>query len=124
MSVPSHTILCVDDETLILSALKRVFQQTDYQVVIASSGKEALEIMQSLTVDLIISDMRMPEMSGVELLSEVTQKWPQVKQILLTAYSEMDAVRKVKKQARLFAMVDKPWEKNDLLGTVAKALQD
>ncbi len=119
----TNTILCVDDEESVLSALKRVFRKTDYNVVIARSAKEAMKILESYEIDLIISDMRMPEVSGGELLLDVTKLWPKVIQILLTGYSEMDAVKMVEEDANIYAMLDKPWDNEKLINTVNEAFK-
>src|SRR3990167_10420533 len=83
-----ETILCVDDEPNILSALRRLFRSAGFQVRTAVGGAAGLELLESETVDLVISDMRMPEMDGAEVLQQVRQRWPDTVRLLLTGYSE------------------------------------
>src|SRR3990172_1277788 len=87
----SATLLLVDDETNILSSLKRLFRPQGYRIFTAESGAQGLEIMARETVDLVISDMRMPEMNGAQFLERVREKWPETVRILLTRYSEISA---------------------------------
>ena len=69
MSTNSHSILCVDDEKNILNSLRRLLRQENYNLLTASSGAEGLKLLEETHVQLVISDQRMPEMSGVEFLS-------------------------------------------------------
>ena len=92
------TLLFVDDEANILSSLKRLFRPFGYRIFTAEGGAQALEIMERESVDLVISDMRMPEMNGAQFLEKVNEKWPETVRILLTGYSEIsstiDAINK------------------------------
>ena len=82
-------ILCVDDEQPILLSLKRVFRRSKHEVSIANSAAEALEFLEENEVDVVISDMRMPEMDGNRFLSEVAERWPNTMRMLLTGYSDI-----------------------------------
>ena len=77
------TLLLVDDEVSILNALKRIFQAEGYDVNTASSGPEGLKILEQNPTDIIISDMRMPVMSGAEFFRIAAERWPTTKRILL-----------------------------------------
>ncbi|MCE1186517.1 MAG: response regulator, partial [Rhodocyclales bacterium] len=81
---PPFTILCVDDEANILSALRRLFRPQGYTVHVANGGAEGLELLTREHVDLVISDMRMPVMDGARFLSEVRQRYPDTVRLLLT----------------------------------------
>ena len=85
------TVLCVDDEPSILSALKRVLRSEDCKVLQAGSGTEALALLEQHPVDVVVSDMRMPGMDGAELLAQVRARWPTTSRILLTGYADMKA---------------------------------
>ena len=85
------TLLLIDDEVNILSSLKRLFRPLGYNILTAESGKDALTLLQSETVDLVISDMRMPQMSGAEVLEQIRRQWPDVVRILLTGYSDLNS---------------------------------
>lgn len=121
-SIP--TILCVDDEHAVLSSLRRVFHRKDYRIVTALSGTEALTILESQPVDVMITDMRMSHMQGDELLTLVVERWPEMKRILLTGYSDHKAIESVEKNADLFCKLEKPWDDGQLQQLVARAIDE
>ena len=82
------TVLCVDDEANILNALRRLLRPHGYRVLTAGSGAEALAMLQTNAVDLVLSDMRMPEMDGARFLEQVKAGWPDAARILLTGYAD------------------------------------
>ncbi|OQA34816.1 MAG: Cyclic di-GMP phosphodiesterase response regulator RpfG [Betaproteobacteria bacterium ADurb.Bin341] len=116
-------ILCVDDEPNILAALRRLFRQAGFQVLVAGGGAEALQILEAEAVDLVISDMRMPGMNGAEFLHEVRQRWPERMRILMTGQSDMASTIDAINRGEIFRYVPKPWDDGDLLLTVRDALQ-
>lgn len=115
-------VLFVDDEANILSALKRLFRPQGYVIYIADSGAAALAMLEKEHVDLIVSDMRMPEMNGAQLLEQVRNRWPDTVRILLTGYSEMSATVDAINKGGIYRYIAKPWEENDLTMTVRNAL--
>ena len=117
------TILFVDDEANILSSLKRLFRPQGYRIFTAESGAQGLEIMAHETVDLVISDMRMPEMNGAQFLEKVREKWPETVRILLTGYAEIGATIEAINKGRIYRYISKPWEDNDITLIVKHALQ-
>ncbi len=116
-------LLCVDDEPNILSALRRVFRPRGYQVLVAQGGAEGLSILEKHPVDVVISDMRMPEMNGAEFLSRVAEGWPRVMRLLLTGYAEMDAAIKAINAGHIYGYYNKPWEEMELRLGVENALK-
>jgi CheY-like chemotaxis protein len=76
ISPPGRTILCVDDEPFILTALQRLLRTSGHKVLTADSGEAALVLMGTESIDLLISDMRMPVMSGADLMQKVRARWP------------------------------------------------
>ena len=116
------TLLCVDDEPGILAALSRVFDRHRYRVLTAGSGREALDILQREPVDLILSDVRMPEMDGIEFLERARDGWPDVVRLLLTGHPDIDTIAAVNRGG-IFRYVAKPWVEEDLLSTVRHALE-
>lgn len=116
------TVLCVDDEPNILAALRRVLRQPDWRVLTAGSGREALALMDQAPVDLVISDMRMPEMDGAELLAQVQARWPGVLRILLTGQADLRDTIAAINRGGIFRYLHKPWEESDLLATVRQAM--
>lgn len=121
MDIP--TILCVDDDVSVLNGLRRMLRNKGYEILFADSGTEALKILAQTTVSLIISDMRMPEMSGETFLKTVTDRWPKIVQILFTAYAELDAVEQVKLKANVYRLVNKTVDREELLDIVQQALK-
>lgn len=117
------TLLLVDDEANILASLRRLFRPRGYTVLTAESGAAALTLLEQQTIDLVISDMRMPHMSGAELLASIAQRWPQTVRILLTGYSEISSTIAAINEGSIYKYIAKPWEDNDLLQTVDRALE-
>lgn len=116
-------ILFVDDETQILRSITRLFMDTEYEVLTAESGAEALDILESEQVDVIVSDMKMPKMTGYELLSQVKKRFPNIVRIILSGFSDerivFDALQK--NIAKLYIL--KPWENTVLINTIEKVFQ-
>ena len=83
------TVLFVDDESSILSSLRRLFRPQGYRILLAESGAAGLEVLRKEPVDLVISDMRMPVMDGAQFLEQVRAGWPSVIRILLTGYADI-----------------------------------
>lgn len=117
------TILCVDDEQNILSSLRRLLRPQGYKVLTAEGGQQGLEILEREQVDLVISDMRMPHMSGAEFLEQVSKRWPATVRILLTGYADLDSTIAAVNQGGIYRYVSKPWEENDLRMTVQHGLE-
>lgn len=116
-------ILIVDDEVQILKALIRLFMDTDYDIVAANSGEEALKILEQQQFNMIISDMKMPYMDGYELLKRVKELYPKTVRIILSGYSDEKVVFHAlqKNIARLY--VFKPWKNEELIQVVSQLLQ-
>jgi len=118
----SHTILLVDDEPKMRDVLGATLADLGYRPLVASSGPEALEILEREEIDLILSDLRMPKMSGRELLLEVKRRHPNLPVVFITAYSSVkDAVQAIKEGA--FDYIGKPFEIEELDATLVNALR-
>jgi len=115
-------ILIIDDEASVLSTLKRLFRNKPYEVFSALSAEEGLTLLKDQSVDLIISDMRMPHMDGAEFLSIVKDRYPLTERILLTGYSDMDSTIKAINDGGIFGYLSKPWDVDQLLSLVENAL--
>ncbi|NRY63737.1 HDOD domain-containing protein [Clostridium beijerinckii] len=109
----SKSILFVDDEKSILNSIRREFFDSPYDVYIANGGREALDILEKNHIDLIVSDMRMPEMDGYELLKRVKLLYPEVTRLILSGFTDEKTVFKsiYNNLAKLF--ITKPWKKDD-----------
>lgn len=118
------SILCVDDEVNILSSMRRLFRPKGYRVLIAESAQEALMELEAShgAIDLVISDMRMPNMDGAVFLTEVYKKYPQIMRILLTGYADMQSTINAINQAHIYRYISKPWNEAELLKAVEDAL--
>ncbi len=117
------TLLFVDDEANNLASLQRLFRPCGYRIFIAESGAQGLEILAQESIDLVVSDMRMPEMNGAQFLEQVRQKWPETMRILLTGYSEIGATIDAINKGQIYRYISKPWEDNDITLTITLALQ-
>jgi len=120
MNTERATILFVDDEERILRSLRMLFRGT-YDVLATTSGSEALQLVRSRPVHVVISDQRMPEMLGVELLRHVREASPATMRLLLTGYSDMAAIVASVNEGEIFRFIEKPWQPQYLLDTVAQA---
>lgn len=120
-----HTgrILFVDDEQNILSSLRRLFRAEGYEIFLATSGREALTILEKEAIDLVVSDMRMPEMDGAAFLKQVATRWPEVVRILLTGYADMTSTIAAINEGHIYRYLSKPWEDNDIKLSVRHALE-
>jgi response regulator RpfG family c-di-GMP phosphodiesterase len=116
-------ILCVDDEANIVNALKRLFRPLGYRVVTAPGGQAGLDIITSETVDVVISDMRMPEMDGAQFLERVKAISPDTVRILLTGHADVESAVAAINKGGVRRYVSKPWNDQDLLMAVQDAIE-
>ncbi|MBU4151546.1 MAG: response regulator, partial [Proteobacteria bacterium] len=118
-------ILCVDDEKNVLRALQRLFMDEDYEILTASNGAEALELLteQQKSVQLVISDYRMPGMDGVEFLKQVNERWPATIRIVLSGYADTASVGDAINEGQIYKFIPKPWNDEELKSTISKALE-
>ena len=118
---PAHAVLFVDDEVNILKALKRLLHNEDMDVLCASRGQEALEILERSPAQVVVTDQRMPEMTGVDLLSQVRQRHPDVVRMMLTGYTEMDLAVDAINRGEIYRLITKPWNDDELRATLRQA---
>ena len=119
----SARVLCVDDEPNILSSLRRLLRAEGYQVLLAEGGAAGLAVLEAEHVDIVISDMRMPEMDGAQFLERVRNKWPDTIRLLLTGYADIQSILDAINRGEIYRYVTKPWNDNDLLLIVRHALE-
>lgn len=117
-----HTVLFVDDEENILSALKRVLRRENYQIITAASGQEGLKILDEHKVQVVISDQRMPEMSGTEFLTHVRERFPNAVRIILSGYTDIDTITDVINKGHIYKFLLKPWNDDSLKMEISRAL--
>lgn len=113
-------LLFVDDEERILNALRSVFRN-QYNVFTASSGPEAMEFLKRFRPHVVISDQRMPEMTGVEFLRQVKDVAPQTVRILLTGYSDLASIVGSINDGEVFRFISKPWDNAEIQKTIGEA---
>ncbi len=109
----NRTVLFVDDEEPILRSLKRGLMDEPYSCLFASSGKEALKVIEQNEVHVLVTDMRMPEMGGLELLKIVKEKHPQIVRVVLSGYTQIGTLLTAINQGEIFKYITKPWKLED-----------
>lgn len=116
-------ILFVDDEVQILKSLARLFIDTDYDVLTAESGEDALKILENEEINLVVSDMRMPYMDGYQLLCEIRKKYPKVLRVILSGYADEKVIFKALQQNVSKLYMFKPWNNDALLKLVEQIFE-
>jgi len=122
----NHTLLLVDDEESITKSLQRLFRKEGYKIHTAASGQEGLEILKNAEkpFSLIISDQRMPGMTGAQFFEKAKKIFPDAIRILLTGYSDMDAIIEAVNKGEIHRYMTKPWNDEDMILQVRKALEE
>jgi DNA-binding NtrC family response regulator len=115
-------MMVVDDEPANLRLLERLFR-TDYEVIMAGSGEEALELLTQHDAAVLITDQRMPGMTGVELLERTAVLRPRMVRIILTGYTDVETLVKAINSGNVYKYVTKPWNNDELRLTVSRALE-
>lgn len=110
----SKNILFVDDELSILKSIRRLFLKSGYNIFLANSAKEGLEIIRTSNIDVVVSDVKMPEVDGLAFLRQVKENYPGIDRIVLSGFVEMDLVLRAIIKGIAFDYITKPWS-NDVL---------
>ncbi|MEB0136902.1 EAL domain-containing protein [Actimicrobium sp. CCC2.4] len=130
LSMPEHlrappkklrTLLLVDDEVNMVSSLKRLLRRDDYHILTANSGAEGLAILAAHPVDVILSDQRMPGMTGVEFLSIAKTRFPRTVRLVLSGYTELQSVTDAVNEGAIYKFLTKPWDDAKLRGHIQEA---
>ncbi|MEJ2045504.1 MAG: response regulator [Reinekea sp.] len=112
-------ILVVDDEANVAKSVGRLLKANDFEVLTAENGKMALEIMRNDSdISVVVSDQRMPKMTGSELFAQLTLEHPRTKRIMLTGYTDLESIRSAINQGNVFRFLLKPWDDDELLRCV------
>ncbi|MCO7125596.1 response regulator [Sporolactobacillus shoreicorticis] len=114
-----NEIMVVDDQPGIRMLLQEVFKQTDYQIVTAANGEQALELLKKEDVRLVLLDMKIPKMNGLEILHKIKEIKPGIKVIIMTAYGENAMVQEAL-QSGAVAHFTKPFDLHELISAVEK----
>jgi DNA-binding NtrC family response regulator len=118
-----HAILMVDDEPQILNAFKRALRREPYILMTASSGAEALSLLEAREVSLVISDYNMPEMNGLEFFKTVKGLYPHLLTIMLTGQAQLEVAVQAINEAGVYKFIQKPWNDVDLKLTILRAIE-
>lgn len=118
-----YTVLCVDDEESVLSSMRRLLRREDYQFLTASSGEEGLKILAENDVHLVVSDQRMPQVSGTEFLAVVKERYPDVIRVILTGYTDVNSITESINKGHVYKFLLKPWNDDNLKLDIKRALE-
>jgi two-component system NtrC family sensor kinase len=117
-------ILFVDDEPNILRSLQRFFIEDDYEILTASSGREALDVLSAHDqIHVVVSDYRMPCMDGADLLRRVRENWPETIRVVLSGYADTAAMVSAINEGQIYRFIPKPWDETELRMTIASAIE-
>lgn len=116
-------ILFVDDEQMILRSLKRLFFDSEYEVFFAESGEEGLRILATTSIDLVVSDMRMPQMNGHQFLRKVKAAYPSTTRIILSGYADEKTVMDTLIDGSSGMYLSKPWSGHDLKKIITQIME-
>jgi DNA-binding NtrC family response regulator len=108
-----RTVLFVDDDEIVLMSLQRGLRDEPYNKVFARSGKDALRILKDNDVHVVVTDMRMPEMSGLEFLKIVKQNYPNIVRIVFSGYIQVTTLLTAINQGEIYRYIPKPWKVDD-----------
>ena len=123
MTTPPRRILIVDDEVNICNALRRSLRKEGYEILVANEPAEALKILANETVDLVLSDHLMPNMTGLEFLTIVRDRHPDSLRILLTGHADMDTAIRSINDGQVYRFLTKPWDDVELKVTLYLAFE-
>ena len=115
-------VLLVDDEESILNSLRRLLRSQPYDVILANSGAQAMQIMAQQPIDLLMTDARMPTMDGATLLAQTHRLHPTTMRILLTGYADLTMIIKAINEGQIHRYISKPWNDEEMLLTLRQSL--
>lgn len=118
-------ILYIDDEEINLRLFRNTFRR-NYEIITAASAADGLAILNEKKVDLIITDQRMPDTTGVEFLSAVQKKYPGIPpgRLIISGYSDPDDIELAYREYQLYRFIAKPWDQNELIEIIKKAIEN
>ncbi len=122
MTAAPTTVLLVDDEPHVLAALRRTLRDPALRILTAADAEEALRLMAEEPVDVLVSDIDMPGMSGIELIREVRRRHPETVRLLLTGDASLESALDAINHGEVYRYLLKPWKAAELRGTLADAI--
>jgi CheY-like chemotaxis protein len=117
----TNAVLFVDDEASILNSVKRLLRKEPYTVLTAGGGAEGLRVLAEHQVQVVVTDQRMPAMSGIEFLQEVKLRWPDTVRLVLSGYADADTIVAAINKGEVYRFMPKPWQDDALRHTLAQA---
>ncbi|QAA32940.1 response regulator [Clostridium manihotivorum] len=118
------SILFVDDQDEILLLLKRMFQEEDYNLYFANGGPQAIELLKHNSIDILVTDLRMPGMSGLEVLKIVKTQYPEIVRIVLSGFSQIPSIIEAINSGDIFKYITKPWKVDEDAKKIIKEASD
>ncbi|MET3130091.1 response regulator RpfG family c-di-GMP phosphodiesterase [Oxalobacteraceae bacterium GrIS 1.11] len=122
-SAPARTLLLVDDEPNVLSSLNRILRPQGYRILTAANAALALDLLASNQVGVLLSDHRMPGMTGIELLSRVKTMYPMTVRMILSGYADVGTVTDAIRLGAVYKFLTKPWDADDLSDIIRRAFE-
>ncbi|MBN2262917.1 MAG: response regulator [Prolixibacteraceae bacterium] len=124
MTSEKKTILYIDDEEINLRLFKSTFRR-NYNVITSQSAEEGLQVLENQHVDLIITDQRMPKMTGVQFLSMVQERFPDIPpgRLIISGYSDPEEITLAYNKYQLYKFIAKPWDQNELATIINEAIK-
>ena len=116
------SVLFLDDEQNVLNSIARLFADEPYGVAVAGNSEEAMDIMAREKIKVVLSDQRMPDISGVEFLRRIKVQYPEVVRILFTAYADLSAAEQAINISEVYRFINKPWHPEELKSAVSGAI--
>lgn len=116
-------LLIVDDEVGVLRSLKRLLRKENYQIVTATGGAEGLALLEKHTVQVVLSDQRMPEMMGTAFLRQVKERYPDTVRVMLSGYAEVHSILDSINQGEIYRFLPKPWNEEELKVTLRQCFE-
>jgi DNA-binding NtrC family response regulator len=118
----THAVLFVDDEEIVLRSIERGLLEEPFNKLFAKSGEDALNIMQQEEIHVIVTDMRMPGMDGLELIQAVKEKYPHIVRVVLSGYAQSSSLMVAIHKEGVFEFVPKPWKLEEFKKVIRKAI--
>lgn len=121
--IAKHCLLIIDDEPNVCDSVHDLLRR-EFRVLKANSAQEGYKLMQEEEVHIVMSDQRMPQITGVELLARVKSKYPQAVRMLFTGYADLESIIAAINQGHIFGFLKKPWQPEELESAVRQAAQE
>ncbi|NOY65197.1 MAG: sigma-54-dependent Fis family transcriptional regulator [Nitrospirae bacterium] len=116
-------VLVIDDEAIVRVSCERVLRPEGFEVVVTSRGDEAIELLEKEPYDVVLTDLKMPDMDGLEVLKIIKERWPDIQVIIITGYGTIStAVQAIKMGA--YEYIEKPFTPQDILQVVEKVIKE